>query len=210
MKNESILVFPTKILHDIGYFQGLNFNFSEYLGTILTQNVCTFMDRQEAEHDPNFKQIIPYIIMTSDNKLLYYVRGKRTGEERLVLNGSIGVGGHISNIDDSLFIDTSSGLSAIYNAAVEREVNEEIMVDCHYIDNKVAILNDDSNDVGKVHFGVIHLWELQSINVKKKENNITRLSFMPPDMIRKQNNALENWSNICLNNWDRIMQRGGI
>ena len=36
-------------------------------------------------------------------KVLYYVRGKKAGEQRLVAKGSIGIGGHMNDNDESLF-----------------------------------------------------------------------------------------------------------
>ena len=61
------------------------------------------MPRSRAEEDPAFKQIIPYAVFTSGEKILHYVRGAKSGEKRLVSKGSIGVGGHINDHDESLF-----------------------------------------------------------------------------------------------------------
>jgi len=81
---------------------------------------------------------------------------------------------------------------------VEREVSEEIDISTYHTDKIVAVLNDDSNDVGKVHFGIVHICELKSQDVKKKEAKITKISFMTAENLRQQTENLESWSQICL------------
>lgn len=208
--DELVLVFPTEILKTIGYFQGINFDYARYIDKIFSPNVAHFIHRERAEKDLSRKQIIPYVLLEADNKLLFYVRGKKSNEERLISNGSIGIGGHISIKDNSMFHNPDSQIYDIYNAAVVREVNEELTINTSYNDHQVAILNDDSNDVGRVHFGIVHLWSLKSQNVSKRENKITRMSFMTPAEIKFQKESLENWSSICLDNIDLIMQMKSI
>lgn len=204
--DENILVFPSSILKIIGEFQGLNFNFEPYLAKILSPQIVRFLPRDMVENDPSFKQIIPYVILKHRDKLLFYVRGKGSGESRLISKGSIGIGGHVSRVDDSIFSDNNNFVSDIYKAAVLREVNEELNIDCKFYDSKIAVLNDDSNDVGRVHFGVIHLWELQSQQISKREKKITQLTFLTPNEILNSKYTLENWSSICLGNINQIMQ----
>lgn len=208
--DELVLVFPTEILKTIGYFQGINFDYARYINKIFSPNVAHFIHRERAEKDPSVKQIVPYVLLEADNKFLFYVRGKKSNEERLISNGSIGIGGHISTKDKSMLHNPDSQIYDIYNAAVIREVNEELTINTSYKDHQIAILNDDSNDVGRVHFGIVHLWSLKSQNVSKREKKITKMSFLTPAEIKFQKESLENWSSICLDNIDVIMQMKSI
>src|SRR5437868_7597172 len=100
------------------------------------------MARSAAETDPSFKQIIPYVLLVHEGKVLHYVRGKKAGEQRLVAKGSIGIGGHMNDHDEGLFaLDRDA-----YNAGVQREVGEELRLGAGYTNRVVALLNDDSNE----------------------------------------------------------------
>ncbi len=120
--NENVLVIRRSLFDELGSFQGLNFAPHRYLDAILSRGNNFFLPRTQAENDPLHKQIIPYALLAFDDKVLYYVRGKKAGEQRLVAKGSIGIGGHMNESDESLFVLDE----AAYRAGVEREVNEEI------------------------------------------------------------------------------------
>src|ERR1043166_428150 len=147
--DENILVIKRALLDELGSFQGLTFQPEKYLKAILSRGNNFFLPRAQAETDPTHKQIIPYALIAFEDKVLHYVRGKKAGEQRLVAKGSIGIGGHMNEADESLFaLD-----DAAYRAGVEREVNEEIKIDTKFEDRIVALLNDDSTEVGRVHLG---------------------------------------------------------
>ncbi len=205
--NENILVFPRNILDEQGNFQGLNFDYVPYFERIFSPGAASFIPRDEAEYDPSRKQIIPYVLLAWEDQVLFYVRGKQAGESRLVSKGSVGFGGHIRAEDDSMFHDPSAPAREIYQTALEREVREELVVDSPYEDRVVAVLNDDSNDVGRVHFGIIHVWRLAEPEVKKREQEITQVSFMKPEELRRQKVELETWSQICLDNIEDLLLR---
>ena len=195
MPEEEVLVFEQKILADIGSFHGLEFNVAKYLQKIFAPGVLRFMPRSKAEADPTYKQLIPYVIMACDGKYLSYVRGKKAGETRLVGNRSIGIGGHINPIDEIPLFDTD--FRQVYKTAVEREVAEEVTVDTNHTDRIVALLNDDSNEVGQVHLGVVHYWNLDSAQVTKKEQMITQMTFMTLEQLREVRDTMETWSQLC-------------
>ena len=135
---ENVLVIKRSLFDELGSFHGLNFEPAKYLQALLSRGNNFFLSRALAENDPTHKQIIPYAIMVHDGKVLHYVRGKKAGEQRLVAKGSIGIGGHMNQEDESLFnfaID-----EAAYRAGVEREVNEEIQIDSPFEDRIVALL----------------------------------------------------------------------
>jgi len=137
---------------------------------------------------------------------LTYVRGKRAGETRLIGNRSIGIGGHINPADEMpLFADFHEA----YLGAVEREVAEEIDIDAGHTDHVVALLNDDSTEVGQVHLGIVHLWTLAAPNVTRREQMITQLAFMSLPELRAVRDSMETWSQLCLDGLEEMERNGG-
>ena len=205
-QEEQVLVIERKVLDQVGMFQGLTFDVDQYLKQIFVADVPRYIPRSQAEEDPNYKQIIPYVIMTHQGKYLSYVRGKRAGEGRLKGLGSIGIGGHINPVDDTpLFCND---FREAYLNAVKREVEEEVCVETEYADRIVALINDDSNEVGQVHLGVVHCWFLDAAKVSKREQMITRMSFMSPDELQDMRESLETWSSLCLDGLPQITKIG--
>jgi predicted NUDIX family phosphoesterase len=197
---ENVLVIKRSLLDELGSFQGLNFDAGKYLKAILSRGNNLFLSRPKAEKDPTHKQIIPYVLLTHGDKVLHYVRGKKAGEQRLVAKGSIGIGGHMNDGDESLFaLD-----EAAYRAGVEREVAEEISINTKFEDCIVALLNDDSNEVGQVHLGIVHVFKLAEPKVEKREAMITNIAFLGKDDLLKRRDSLETWSQICLDSIDRL------
>ena len=198
---ENVLVIKRELFDELGAFQGLNFEPRKYLDAILSRGNNLFLPRAQAEKDPAHKQIIPYVLMTHGNKMLHYIRGKKAGEQRLVAKGSIGIGGHMNEGDESLFaLD-----EAAYRAGVEREVGEEIAINTEFDDCIVALLNDDSNEVGQVHLGVVHIFKLAEPKVEKREAMITSLAFLTKEELLARRNSLETWSQICLDSLHRLI-----
>lgn len=195
-QEERVLVVERRVVEQAGMFQGLTFDVKRYLARLLAPGVPRFMVRSEAETNLDFKQLIPYVIMSCNGKLLSYVRGQRAGETRLVGRRSIGIGGHINPTDempllDSDFLDT-------YLSAVQREVAEEVSIEVGHRDRVVALLNDDSTEVGRVHLGIVHHWLLEAPKVSKREQMITQMAFMTPAELHDVRESLETWSQLCL------------
>ena len=195
-QEEQVLVIERKVLEKAGLFEGLAFDVERYLNVIFAGRAARFMKRSQAEKDPSFKQLIPYVIMSCDGKYLSYVRGRRAGESRLVGLRSIGIGGHINPSDDvPLFNDN---FYETYLAAVKREVAEEVTIETSYTDRVVALLNDESNEVGSVHLGIVHHWILDKFNVSRREQMITQMAFMTPEELKDVCDSMETWSALCL------------
>ena len=201
---EQVLVIQRAALEELGVFQGLTFDVARYLDRFFAPGVARFMPRVEAETDPTHKQLIPYVVMTAGGKVLSYVRGKRAGETRLVGRRSIGIGGHINPVDDMPLF--SAHPRDTYRSAVEREVAEEVNVETPHTDRIVALLNDDSTEVGQVHLGIVHLWTLDAPAVTRREQMITQLEFLTPAALREMRDSLETWSQLCL---DHLPQMEG-
>jgi predicted NUDIX family phosphoesterase len=198
---ENILVVKRSLFDELGSFQGLNFQPQKYLNALLSRGNNFFLSRTKAETDPTHKQIVPYALIAFGNKVLYYVRGKKAGEQRLVAKGSIGIGGHMNDHDESLF----AWDEAAYRAGVEREVNEEIKINTKFDDRIVALLNDDSTEVGRVHLGIVHVFKLAEPKVEKREAMITNLGFLSRDELRTRRDSLETWSQFCVDALDRLL-----
>jgi predicted NUDIX family phosphoesterase len=195
-KEEQVLVVERKVLEQAGMFQGLIFDVRRYLDKLFVPGVPRFIPRPQAEADPSYKQLIPYVIMSCDGKYLSYVRGRRAGEARLTGLRSIGIGGHINPTDDMPLFNAD--FYQTYISAVEREVAEEVSVEAGHSDKIVALLNDDSTEVGSVHLGIVHHWILDSPSVSRKEQVITQMAFMSPAELRKTKESMETWSQLCL------------
>jgi predicted NUDIX family phosphoesterase len=201
--DEKVLVFPRSLFERLGVFQGFSADVDRYLPAILDKKNNSFQPRAQAETNPDFKQIIPYVVVTDGKSILHYVRGKKAGEQRLVSKGSIGIGGHINDEDHSLFAD---GLQA-FQAAVEREVCEELSVQGSFDAKPVGLINDDSTEVGRVHFGIVHLLFRTPEKVKKNEQVITQVEFIPIEELQARREQMESWSQLCLDNLDALLKQ---
>ncbi|MEP6974801.1 MAG: hypothetical protein ABI787_12450 [Spartobacteria bacterium] len=199
--HENVLVVRRALFDQLGSFDGLNFKPQPYLDALLARGNNHFLSRAVAETDPTHKQIIPYAILACGNRVLHYVRGKKAGEQRLVAKGSIGIGGHLNDEDESLFAWDEQA----YRAGVEREVHEEVAIDTPFEDRIVALLNDDSTEVGSVHLGVVHLFRLEEPKVEKREAMITNLAFLTKTELLAERDNLETWSQICLDHLDELL-----
>ena len=196
---ERVLVFERKIFDEAGPFHGLKFDIDDFLEELFAPGVLRFIPRGEAEADPSYKQLIPYVIMSCGDRYLTYIRGKRAGEKRLLGNRSIGIGGHINPVDNPLF-----GMKEMYETAVQREIEEEVTVETNHTDKIVALLNDDTNDVGKVHLGVVHFWRLEEEKVTRREQMITQMTFMDADQLGSEREAMETWSQLCFDGLEKM------
>lgn len=196
VQTEKVLVVPTEVLHRIGYFQGLTRDVDRYLDQLLCPRQMSYRARGEMEQDPNFKQLIPYVIFRHCDprlgvRVFQYTRGAGQGEKRLHQKVSIGIGGHISSID------ADGDDMNPYQEGMRRELDEEVIVDCQYRDQCVGLLNDDLTDVGKVHLGVVHIFDVEQPNVRPRESEILEAGFCDLDHLRSKREQMESWSRIC-------------
>jgi len=152
-----------------------------------------FMDRDKAEVDPKYKQVIPYVVVTKGDNVLVYKRTKKGGEGRLHDKRSVGIGGHMNPIDTCI------------SSCITRELEEEF--DFSDIDYEkadifqVGLIYDPSNEVGQVHFGVVYLFALNendpSDGPTPREDSVTEATWVNIDNALKIE-ELENWSKLAL------------
>lgn len=189
--SERVLVIPTAVFHAVGLFQGFTPDVDTYLPPLLDSKHLSYRSRAEAEDDPSFKQLIPYVVLKWRDQAFHYTRGKRATEARLQALRSLGVGGHISADDASLF-------ESPYREAMFREVNEEVTLETTYRERCVGLINDDSTPVGRVHLGIVHVFELAEPKVQRREQALTRSGFAPLSELRLQREEFETWSQLLL------------
>src|SRR4051794_40076126 len=111
---EQVLVVPTAVFHRLGRFQGFSPEVQRYLPALLQPEQLRYLPRPEAENDPSFKQLIPYVVLRCGDQLFHYRRGRAGSEARLRTLRSLGVGGHINPGDGSQ--------PDAYRAGLEREI----------------------------------------------------------------------------------------
>ncbi len=200
---EKVLVVERKVLEEIGIFQGICLEADKYLESIWSNQNAFFMDRSQAEVNPEYKQIIPYVIMSNKDMILSYVRGATGGESRLVEKKSIGFGGHINPIDK---MDSSGqNTKEMYSNALLREISEEIILSTKFEDRIVGLINYDSNEVGRVHLGIVHNWVLENQIVMAREQEITQLKFQSVKELAESKEKMETWSQICYSHLKQIL-----
>ncbi len=200
-KGERVLVFSRATLDELGSFQGISGDTSRFMDVILDKSNNRFYERYLAEDDPSRKQIIPYVMFRCGDEIFSYVRGKQAGEKRLVGNRSVGIGGHINPKDEQLLplAPAASSDIGLYLEAVRREIAEEVIVDGEIDPKIVALINDDSDPVGRVHFGIVHLCDLDSKSVRKREQQITESGFISiEDLAGPRRKELETWSALAI------------
>jgi predicted NUDIX family phosphoesterase len=188
---ERILVIPTEEFHQLGVFQGFRGDVATYLPRLLDPAKLWFLPRRVAEHDPSFKQLIPYVVLRWRDELFHYSRGAGGTETRLQALRSIGVGGHISDEDV-----TDGGDP--YRTGLMRELAEEVDVQCPYTERVIGLINDDTTPVGQVHLGVVHLLELAEPKVRHREETVAASGFAPLAELRRDRVAFETWSQLLL------------
>jgi predicted NUDIX family phosphoesterase len=194
MPEEHILVIKRSLFDELGAFEGFTPDATRYLDAILAPGANFFLPRAPAETDPTHKQIIPYAIFHHAGRYLNYTRGGKSGEKRLVAKRSVGIGGHINPHDER----EDSLARTTYMNGVDREIDEELRITGSHTQKVVGLINDDSNEVGQVHLGVVHLFELESDQVVSNEDAIQDIQFYTLAELTAMMDRLETWSQICV------------
>lgn len=195
--DEHVLVVPRAVFERAGSFQGFCGDTAAYLPLLLDPTHTSWRPRASVEEDPSFKQLIPYCVLAwrdADGNPHYfaYTRGGGQSEARLRAKRSVGIGGHISSIDGEHGDDTS------YDAGMRRELAEEIAIGSAWTSRCVGVINDDSNPVGQVHLGIVHVLELERPEVSPRETDIAASGFESLDALLADRERFETWSQITL------------
>ena len=195
---ERVLVVPTGEFHALGHFQGFSSDIDRYLPALLESPSLEYRPRGEMERDPSFKQLIPYMVFRYVDRegvvrMFQYTRGGGQGESRLHALRSVGIGGHISTEDEH-----AGSKQNVYRQGMQRELNEEVVIETPYTEACVGLINDDETPVGRVHLGVVHQIDVQRPDVYPREEDILGASFLPVDEILPALDQFESWSQIVV------------
>ena len=195
---ERVLVVPTEVFHRLGHFQGFTRDIDRYLDDLFSPEHVSYRPRHEVEEDPGFKQLIPYVIFRhrdGDGRqtVFQYTRGTGQGEGRLHRKRSVGIGGHISAIDAG-----SDANGNPYEEGMRRELEEEVIVETFYTAHLVGLINDDQTEVGRVHLGVVHRFDVEDPAVRPREDEIIDSGFRPVEEILADLSGFETWSVISM------------
>jgi len=198
VQTERVLVVPTELFHSLGYFQGFSREMDRYLDELFSPEHTSYRPRGEVEEDPSFKQLIPYCIFRHRDEqgaetIFQYTRGSGQGEQRLHAKRSVGIGGHISAIDAEANVDIHP-----YDEGMRRELDEEVLIETPYTEQRVGLINDDETEVGKVHLGVVHIFDVTEPLVRSREEDIQDDGFRPVADILAELDRFESWSQICM------------
>jgi predicted NUDIX family phosphoesterase len=194
--DEKVLVIPTARFRAAGYFHGLRSATDEYRRAILAPDGFEFRPRYEVETDPEFKQLIPYIVLKSGELVFHYRRGSAGTEKRLEALRSIGIGGHISEADAAGGIDP-------YQTGMLRELTEEVALGCGFRERCIGFINDDRTAVGSVHLGVVHVFDLEAPAVRSREEALAEAGFAAWNELLRSADQFESWSQFVLEHLGR-------
>jgi predicted NUDIX family phosphoesterase len=198
VSEEKVLVVPTALFRELGYFQGFTANVSRYLPQLLEGGNLDYRPRSHMEEDPNFKQLIPYVLFrwvdaNGTVHLFDYLRGSGQGERRLHAKRSVGVGGHISSVDAAVGASKHA-----YREGMRRELDEEVVIDTRYSEQVIGLINDDETPVGRVHLGVVHLCHVEEPHIRPREADLLDAAFRPVANILPRLDQFETWSQIAI------------
>lgn len=195
---EKVLVVPTALFRELGYFQGFSTEVDRYLPRLLEGNQIEYLPRGRMEEDPSFKQLIPYVLFrwiddAGRTQIFQYQRGGGMGERRLHAKRSVGIGGHISSLDAA-----AGHVKHVYREGMQRELAEEVAIDTPYTETIAGLINDDETPVGTVHLGVVHLCDVERPAIAPREDDVLDAGFRPIDEILARLDEFESWSQIAV------------
>lgn len=184
---EQVLVFPRKLARKHVPDSGFLSDADSFLKAVESQMI--FKPRSEVEVDIRYKQIIPFVIIRREGQILRHLRG--SGDDRLAWSWSLGIGGHIKRED-------VQGSLPFYRRAMLRELHEEIQMDGPYSTRLVGVVNDETDQVGQTHLGLVFLVELDYGEVKPCEDGIVAAGFEQMIDLQARRHQFENWSRHLL------------
>ncbi|QVY61114.1 hypothetical protein [Cytobacillus gottheilii] len=147
-----------------------------------------------AEINTDYKQPIPYVLIKRCNEIYTYERLSGGGESRLHSKLSLGVGGHM-NPEEGNFQEV-----LMYN--LNRELEEELNIQSSARNLQfIGLINDDLNEVGKVHLGILAILELSNdATVAVREVEQLKGYWLTIDELKQSctYDRLEPWSQIAV------------
>jgi predicted NUDIX family phosphoesterase len=162
------------------------------------------------ETNPEFKQLIPYVIFHFNGLVFSYLR-KSGGEKRLDDLYSIGIGGHVEKQDEEqlrreivvgtdpfIRIGRSTVPATSFYRGLAREIEEEVEIKCPFDIQVVGLLNEDTSDVGRVHLGIVCLATLQGAQIASREAELSQGGLMSMGDLKTRQGKYEGWSKYLI------------
>jgi predicted NUDIX family phosphoesterase len=186
---EKVLVVPREELFE-GMSEPQGFG-TERLDALLgrIRGLARFEPRPEVENDPSLKQVIPYVLVVRGPEIFLLKRRAGQTEARLRNLHSVGVGGHINPPDGEAGDPVEAGL--------RRELAEEVEFRGRCEIEPLGYLNDDSNSVGSVHFGLVFVARTGG-EVVVAERDLMEGRFLPFAEALALLPGMETWSRILV------------
>ncbi|MCM2283445.1 MAG: phosphoesterase [Desulfobacula sp.] len=153
-----------------------------------------FLNRKVAENDPEYKQIIPYIVLQTRDMKKTALYNRQGSEKRLHDLWSVGIGGHINPIDSE---EEDAPFRKILMAGMERELNEELdKRSSDDLPDFMGVISEDITDVGKVHLGAV--FRIRTAHPEKYQagSELFQFAWSETGSLYKFN--MELWSSLAL------------
>ena len=180
---EQVLVVPRAVVPDRAGWRGLRADgIDDFVAAVAAHG--EHRPRAAMEADPAWKQVIPYLVVRDGPRYFLMRRTRAGGDARLHDRWSIGVGGHLNPGDDGLL------------GGLRREWREELETSFEPDFEPVALLNDDTTEVGAVHLGLVCLVEAAGRPVTVRESDKLSGAFAGPDEVAAVHDDLETWSQL--------------
>ncbi|HEX8251934.1 MAG TPA: NUDIX domain-containing protein [Thermoanaerobaculia bacterium] len=180
---EQVMVVEREALASFLVERGLVTNETDQMLDIIVDRHF-FLDRPTAEISPQYKQIIPYVLIRHQQSYFLLQRTQKQTESRLHHKLSLGIGGHI-NPDTPDLLD-----------GLRKELEEEVNVAGDYDLSFVGILNDDTTDVGRVHLGAVYVLDTFDSDVTVRETEKMTGRWVVREELAQHREAMETWSQI--------------
>jgi len=183
VSGERVFVVPRAAVIDEGGWYGLRTDGLESFVAALERD-GRYEPRDLMEQDPAFKQVIPYLVLRDGERYFLMQRTAAGGDSRLHGRFSIGVGGHLNPGDGGLL------------GGLRREWDEELVADFVPDFRLVALLNDDTTDVGAVHLGAVYVADAGGRRVDIRETDKLSGSFVEASAVAAVADRLETWTRL--------------
>ena len=227
--DELVLVVSSKLFRELGDFQGFRADALERYDALFQAENERFMRRGDAEFNPEFKQLVPYVLFLcfdrGARKIFAYRRGAGQGEARLRSKWSAGIGGHINDedaqraregesdalvglrLDASLDARATNERETSFERGARREIAEEVVIQARPLRfARVGFVNDDSTEVGSVHLGVVCAVLLEEPKMRSNEPDLLEARFRDLDDVLREIDEdpelYESWTALALRGLD--------
>lgn len=196
-RDEEVLVVPRADVFPDGAWHGfVDRDFDRYLEAIARHH--TFKPRGEVEEDPDFQQVIPYIVFRHGDRFFLTRRLKQSTEKRLRHLYSLGIGGHINRVD----VTDAPGADPVIEG-LRREFAEEVVYDGAWEHHLIGLINDDSNDVSRVHLAIVFEVSGASADISIRETGKLEGELLTLEEMKIYYLDMESWSQLI---YDHLLE----